>query len=72
MDQHNMQLLRDACPRELRHKIQLFLDFATDPPRLREVPDPYYGAKQGFEEVLDLIEDAAQGLLSHIRTQLLR
>ena len=72
MDQHNMQILRDASPREMRHKIQLFLDFAADSRRVREVPDPYYGGKQGFEHVLDLIEDAAQGLLGHIRAQLLR
>jgi len=34
---------------------------------VREVPDPYYGGAQGFELVLDLVEDAAQGLLQHIR-----
>jgi protein-tyrosine phosphatase len=31
------------------------------------VPDPYYGGKEGFERVLDMVEDAAQGLLGHIR-----
>lgn len=36
----------------------------------REVPDPYYGGPRGFELVLDMIEDAAQGLLRHIHTQL--
>lgn len=33
----------------------------------REVPDPYYGAPEGFERVLDMVEDAAEGLLQHIR-----
>jgi len=31
------------------------------------VPDPYYSGAQGFERVLDMMEDAAQGLLNHIR-----
>ena len=35
----------------------------------KEVPDPYYGGEQGFEHVLDLVEDASHGLLSHIQKQ---
>lgn len=35
----------------------------------REVPDPYYGGADGFERVLDMVEDAAEGLLQHIRQQ---
>jgi protein-tyrosine phosphatase len=31
------------------------------------VPDPYYGGPNGFEEVLDLVEAAARGLLAHLR-----
>ena len=33
------------------------------------VPDPYYGGDQGFEHVLDLIEDACQGVLSHVHKE---
>jgi protein-tyrosine phosphatase len=33
----------------------------------QEVPDPYYGGPQGFERVLDMLEDAAQGLLESLR-----
>jgi protein-tyrosine phosphatase len=33
---------------------------------LRAVPDPYYGGAQGFEQVLDLLEEAAQGLLQSL------
>lgn len=33
------------------------------------VPEPYYGGANGFEHVLDLIEDACNGLLQHIRPQ---
>jgi protein-tyrosine phosphatase len=35
--------------------------------RAREVPDPYYGGDQGFEDVLDLLEDACGGLLDTLR-----
>ena len=35
----------------------------------REVPDPYYGGEQGFEDVLDLLEDACEGLLTVLQGQ---
>jgi protein-tyrosine phosphatase len=47
--------------------VRLFLDFAPQAGR-REVPDPYYGEAQGFEDVLDLIEQAARGLLQEIKS----
>lgn len=68
MDEPNLNLLRRQCPREHVHKLRLFMTFGTK--GAREVPDPYYGGPQGFELVLDLIEDAAQGLLCHVRAQL--
>jgi protein-tyrosine phosphatase len=34
------------------------------------VPDPYYGGAQGFENVLDILEDACEGLLGKIREEL--
>jgi protein-tyrosine phosphatase len=70
MDEHNLNALQRDCPPEHRHKLRLFLEFGSKLD-VREVPDPYYGGPQGFESVLDLVEDAAQGLLRHIRTQLL-
>ncbi len=42
--------------------IQLLLDYAPER-REREVPDPYYGGEDGFEEMLDLIEAGTAGLL---------
>ena len=39
---------------------------------LREVPDPYYGGSQGFEQVLDLLEDACEGLLEDLGPDLER
>ena len=46
-------------------KIKRFLDFANVEDK--EVPDPYYGGKRGFELVLDLIEEASDGLIAHIK-----
>lgn len=65
MDRDNLDLLRQACPPEHRGKLGLFLEFASRHDE-DEVPDPYYGGPEGFERVLDLIEDAAQGLLARI------
>ena len=61
-DKDNYALTLESCPKEHRHKIKLILDFAKHTP-LKEVPDPYYGQGNGFERVLDLIEDACDGLL---------
>ncbi len=47
-------------------KIRLFCEFCTDHEE-KEVPDPYYGGEQGFEHVLDLLEDGCRGVLRHIR-----
>ncbi|MFN7086770.1 MAG: low molecular weight protein-tyrosine-phosphatase [Burkholderiales bacterium] len=69
MDEHNYHLLKAACPPQYINKILFLMDFYTKGER-RDVPDPYYGGPQGFEHVLDLVEDAAQGLLRHIREKL--
>lgn len=65
MDEGNLGLLRQQCPEANRGKLKLFLAYA-DNVELREVPDPYYGGAQGFEQVLDLVENAARGLLRDI------
>jgi len=66
MDKSNKDDLLAICPPEYQNRIHLFLDFAECDER--EVPDPYYGQGRGFEIVLNLVEDAAGGLLKHIRT----
>jgi len=66
MDRSNLAELRRIGPADATARLDLFLSFAQDPPVL-EVPDPYYGGVQGFEQVLDLVEDASAGLLAHIR-----
>ncbi len=65
MDNENLMMLQELCPEGHEDKLCLLLDFADDL-ALREVPDPYYGGKRGFEKVLDLVEDASKGLLRHI------
>jgi len=62
MDKSNYQDLIMMCPEYLVPKISLFLNFSTGS-RLDEVPDPYYGGKDGFNDVLDLIEQASEGLI---------
>ena len=69
MDQSNEYYLREMAPAEEIHKIELFLDYAPQR-RESEVPDPYYGGHLGFEHVLDLIEDASEGLLAEIKPRL--
>lgn len=65
MDEENLAMLHAQCPVALRSRVHLFLEFGTL--RERNVPDPYYGGDNGFERVLDLIEDAARGLLAELR-----
>jgi len=66
MDQDNYHGLSRICPDRMHDRIHMFMDFAPEM-RTREVPDPYYGGASGFEQVLDLVEAAAAGLLAEIR-----
>ena len=67
MDQANFQDLLSLCPEpHLTSKVKLLLDYSEHFTQ-QEVPDPYYGGQRGFELVLDLIEDACQGLVTHIQ-----
>ena len=69
MDMDNLAQERDDCPTEYRHKVRRLTEFCLqfDSP---VVPDPYYGGAQGFEHVLDLVEDACDGLIQHIRQRI--
>jgi protein-tyrosine phosphatase len=69
MDEANLRWLEPLCPPQHARKLKLLLEFSDDAAR-REVPDPYYGGADGFENVLDLVEQAAQGLLRHLRDRL--
>ena len=65
MDDENRQVLLERADAAHHSKIRLFLDYAGDD--RREVPDPYYGGSAGFEQVLDLVEAAARGLLAELQ-----
>jgi protein-tyrosine phosphatase len=69
MDWDNLALAEHACPPTMRRKLRRLTEFCRqyDAP---VVPDPYYGGKEGFTQVLDLIEDACTGLLDHVRRHL--
>ena len=66
MDRLNHATLLDRSPSGQHARIRTLLEFAgkTAP---ADVPDPYYGDTKGFEEVLDLVESAAEGLLAEVR-----
>lgn len=66
MDEANLSILQRLRPRDASSHLGLFLEFAERHSN-REVPDPYYGGADGFEHVLDMVEDAAYGLLEHIK-----
>ena len=65
MDMANLDHLLQDCPPQQQHKLKLFMEFSRGYSE-REVPDPYYGGSQGFENVLNMVEDAASGLLEEI------
>jgi protein-tyrosine phosphatase len=66
MDMANLAILQRLAPSSSNAQVRLFLGYARHHAE-REVPDPYYGGADGFERVLDMVEDAAEGLLLHIR-----
>ena len=68
MDHENMARAHALCPPTQRHKLHRLTEFCREM-RSATVPDPYYGGDQGFEHVLDLIEDACQGVLAHVHKE---
>jgi protein-tyrosine phosphatase len=69
MDRSNLSHLEALRPADFSGHLGLLLDFH---PRstVTEVPDPYYGGRDGFEEVLDIVEAAGESLLEVIRREL--
>ena len=65
MDWDNRALLEERCPAAHRHKIRGFAEFLQTTPA-SVIPDPYYGGEVGFEHVLDLIEEASDGLVEWV------
>ena len=65
MDKANLLFLKKKSPVKYHSKIHLFLNFSKGN---LDVPDPYYGEADGFEDVLNLVEKASKGLLKEIST----
>lgn len=64
MDKSNLVHLQRLSPIPYRHKIELLLPYGSS--GIEEVPDPYYGGREGFQHVLDLLEEATEALLEEI------
>jgi protein-tyrosine phosphatase len=65
MDRLNREILLDRSPEEHRERVRLLMEFAPAAD-VEDVPDPYYGGPLGFEQVLDLVEEASRGLLDEV------
>jgi protein-tyrosine phosphatase len=66
MDADNLAHAARLCPPGQRHRLQLLMDYAPHTGKAH-VPDPYYGGAAGFDEVLDLVEAACDGLVASLR-----
>ena len=81
MDENNLAAIQRAAehwkakhdiPPDHASKVKLMTDYLRDPKyagKFREVPDPYYSGTSGFELVLDLLEDACDGLVEELRAE---
>ncbi len=66
MDRENYQNILYLDPNgKYRDKVRLMCDFCTRH-HIKEVPDPYYGGPEGFNQVIDILLDACEGLLEYI------
>jgi protein-tyrosine phosphatase len=71
MDRANLRALRQLTRNPEEHaRLHLFRSFDPTAPADAEVPDPYYGGPEGFNEVLDICERGCRGLLAHLRARL--
>ena len=66
MDRENLRLLQQRSPHHHHDKIRLFMAYSKNHDDDTEVPDPYFGGHEGFELVLNMVEEASQGLLEHL------
>ena len=70
MDRLNHATLLDRSPPEHHARIRTLLEFAGNAAPA-DVPDPYYGGAKGFDDVLDLVQSAADGLLGALKSRML-
>lgn len=69
MDRENYEnILTLDRTQEYQHKVRLMCEFCSRH-TLKEVPDPYYGGEEGFNQVIDLLIDACEGLLTKVKSE---
>ncbi|MBC7957077.1 MAG: low molecular weight phosphotyrosine protein phosphatase [Cytophagales bacterium] len=68
MDRDNLALLEERCPAQHRTKLGRLTEHARTH-RVDQVPDPYQGGSDGFEHVLDLVEDACDGFIAFLHEE---
>ncbi len=70
MDDSNYERVSRLAPdRAALGKVYRFVGFCTHHPQWSYVPDPYYEGREGFELVLDILEDGCRGLLAELDTR---
>lgn len=69
MDRNNVEALKRLARPELQGRIKLFMDYAQNFDD-DEVPDPFYGLGHGFDLVIDMVEDAAAGVIDELKRKL--
>ena len=69
MDRDNLADLMSRCHSDAGCELRPFCDFCAKYASVTDVPDPYYGGDDGFEHVLDLLEDGVEGLLDYLAQQ---
>lgn len=69
MDESNLRALEAMKPPDFSGHLGLLLDFVPEV-GLREVPDPYYGGREGFDRVLDLAETVSEALIRHLEARI--
>jgi protein-tyrosine phosphatase len=65
MDKSNLQDAEALAPADCKAVLELFMNYAPSCPA--EVPDPYYGGDGGFEQVLDMLDDASEGFFQRLK-----
>lgn len=63
MDAQNMRALKSRAPKGTEHKLCLITNYCERFMLADSVPDPYYGGDAGFETVINLLEDACEGVI---------
>ena len=71
MDDMNYENVSRIAPeRKYLNKVHRFAEFCRNHPQWSYVPDPYYEGREGFELVLDLLEDGCEGILEQIHKEI--